>query len=198
MTAPRLRMALAVTGPLLVGAARIALANWQFARRLGGRIALRLDDAETARPGRDATEQVEAIRHDLRWLGLDWDSETRQSARRDRYAEAAEALKSAGRLYPCFESEAELNAKRERRLRQGHPAIYDRAMLKLTPAQREAAEAGGKSPYLAVPPVRHDRRVGRPCPWPSPCEAANAVRPGGDPRRRHAARRLRRRGRRSG
>jgi glutamyl-tRNA synthetase len=141
---PRLRLAVSPAGPLHVGTARIGLANWLLARRLGGQVTLRLDDTETAR---DITEPQDAIRHDLRWLGLDWDEEARQSERRQRYAAAADSLKSAGRLYPCFESETELNAKRVRRLRQGNPPIYDRAMLKLTPAQRAAAETGGKRPY---------------------------------------------------
>ena len=45
----------------------------------------------------------------------------RQSDRLDRYAAAAERLKAAGRLYPCFESEEELSAKREMRA-QARPA----------------------------------------------------------------------------
>ncbi len=140
----RLRLAAAPAGPLHVGTCRILLANWLLARSLGGQVMLRLDDTEA---GQDTAALLDAIRHDLRWLGLDWDSEARQSGRLDRYAGAAETLKSAGRLYPCFESEAELNAKRARRLRQGNPSVYDRAMLKLTPAQLAAAEAGGKRPY---------------------------------------------------
>jgi glutamyl-tRNA synthetase len=143
MTA-RLRIAVSPAGPLQVGPARIALANWLLARRLGGWITLRLEDADL---GRDTEAAQAAIRHDLTWLGLHWDDEASQSEHAGRYARAAETLKAAGRLYPCFESEAELNAKRARRLRQGQPAAYDRAMLKLTPAQRAAAEAGGKRPY---------------------------------------------------
>ncbi len=140
----RLRLAVSPAVLLHVGSARIALANWLLARRLGGRVTLRVDNTE---PDRAGTEAQEAIRQDLSWLGLDWDDEVRQGERSDRYGAAAEALKSAGRLYPCFESEAELHAKRERRIRQRRPAAYDRAMLKLTPAQRAAAEAGGKRPY---------------------------------------------------
>ena len=63
------------------------------------------------------------------------------------YADAADTLKQAGRLYPCFEFEAELRAKRDHRVKRGQPPIYDRAMLKLTQAQLAAAEAGGKRPY---------------------------------------------------
>jgi glutamyl-tRNA synthetase len=50
-------------------------------------------------------------------------------------------------LYPCFESEEELNAKREQRRKRGLAPVYDRAMMKLTPEQRAQAEAGGKRPY---------------------------------------------------
>ena len=143
MTAPvmRVRFAPSPTGYLHVGNARLALINFLCARRHGGRFLLRLDDTDTAR---STAAYAEAIGHDLQWLGLEWDETFRQSARLDRYAEAAEALKRAGRLYPCFESEEELRAKREMRLRRGQAPVYDRAMLKLTAAQRAAAEAGGR------------------------------------------------------
>ena len=139
----RLRFAPSPAGLLHVGNARIALANYLFARRHDGRFLLRLDDTDRER---SKPEYADAIVQDLRWLGIGWDAFLRQSGR-DRYAEAAEALKRAGRLYPCFESEEELRAKREARLRRGQAPVYDRAMLKLTPQQREAAEAGGKRPY---------------------------------------------------
>jgi glutamyl-tRNA synthetase len=124
--------------------ARLALLSWLLARSSGGRFVLRLDDIDASRS--NAT-YADAITQDLHWLGLDWDASFRQSDRLDRYAAAAERLKAARRLYPCFESEDELQAKRERALRRGAAPIYDRAMLKLTPAQRAAAEAGGKRPY---------------------------------------------------
>jgi glutamyl-tRNA synthetase len=140
----KLRFAPSPSGLLHVGAARIALANWLVARRNGGAFLLRLDDAdaERCRP-----EYADAIQQDLAWLGLDWDECVRQSERPDRYVTAAEKLKASGRLYPCFESDEELNAKREQRQRRGLAPIYDRAMLKLTPEQRASAEAGGKTPY---------------------------------------------------
>ena len=144
MTPPVVRFAPSPTGYLHVGNARIALANFLFARRHGGRFLLRLDDTDTAR---GKPEYADAIAQDLRWLGLHWDASFHQSARLDRYDAAAERLKRAGRLYPCFESEEELRAKREQRIRRHQPPVYDRAMLKLTEAQREAAEANGKRPY---------------------------------------------------
>ena len=140
----RVRFAPSPTGFLHVGNARIALANHLFARRHGGRFLLRLDDTDRER---SKPEYAVAIEQDLRWLGIAWDEFVRQSDRLDRYAEAAAALKRAGRLYPCFESEEELRAKREARLRRGKTPVYDRAMLRLTQDQRAAAEAGGKRPY---------------------------------------------------
>lgn len=140
----KLRFAPSPTGLLHVGNARLALANWLVARRHGGTFLLRLDDTDRER---SKPEFAAAIEEDLRWLGLDWDETLRQSDRFDRYAAAAEWLKEAGRLYPCFESEEELRAKRERRLREGRPPVYDREALKMTREQYERALANGKTPY---------------------------------------------------
>jgi glutamyl-tRNA synthetase len=143
-TMTKVRFAPSPTGYLHVGNARIALANALFARHEGARFLLRLDDTDTER---SRPEYEDAIRQDLAWLGIAWDETFRQADRTPAYEAAADALRAAGRLYPCFESEEELNAKREqRRLRKLAP-VYDRAMLKLTPEQRAAAEAGGKRPY---------------------------------------------------
>ncbi|MDQ2801820.1 MAG: glutamate--tRNA ligase [Pseudomonadota bacterium] len=140
----RVRFAPSPTGYLHVGNARIALANFLFARRHDGRLLLRLDDTDRER-GRP--EFALAIEHDLAWLGIEPDERLAQSDRLDRYAAAAERLKAAGRLYPCFESEDELRAKREQRLKRRLAPVYDRAMLQLTPAGRASAEAQGKRPY---------------------------------------------------
>jgi glutamyl-tRNA synthetase len=140
----KVRSAPSPTGYLHVGNARNALVNFLFARNQNGRMQLRLDDTDKAR-GR--AEYEEAIYTDLRWLGIEWDETARQSDRLARYAEVAEGLKSSGRLYPCFENEDELAAKRAALVKRKLPPVYDRAMLSLTAAQRAAAEAAGKRPY---------------------------------------------------
>ena len=140
----KLRFAPSPTGYLHVGNARLAVANFLFARRHGGKFLLRIDDTDTSR---GKPEYEEAIRKDLTWLGIEWDEEKHQSARLERYEAGIETLKASGRLYPCFESEHELAAKREARIREGRAPIYDRAMLKLTAEQRERAEANGKTPH---------------------------------------------------
>ncbi|MCQ8242507.1 glutamate--tRNA ligase [Rhizosaccharibacter radicis] len=140
----KLRFAPSPTGLLHVGNARQAVANALFARRHGGCFLLRMDDTDA---GRSRDEYAGGIEQDLRWLGIEWDETVRQSDRRDRYEAAAQRLRATGRLYPCFESEDELRFKRELRLRQNKPPVYDRAMLRLTPEQRAQAEANGKVPY---------------------------------------------------
>lgn len=136
------RFAIAPVGFLTVAQARLALANRDLARQSGGAFALRWDDIAHQNPGAS-----EKIRQDLRWLGIAWDAEFHQSARAELYATTIAKLQAENRLYPCFENDDELRFKRERRARQGKPVVYDRAMLKLTPAQRAAAEANGKRPY---------------------------------------------------
>jgi glutamyl-tRNA synthetase len=140
----KVRFAPSPTGYLHAGNARAALVNFLFARAQGGHFLLRLDDTDTER-GRPEYEQ--GIYDDLTWLGLTWDSTAKQSLRLARYAEVAEILKASGRLYPCFENEDELAAKRAALIKRKLPPVYDRAALTLTPAQREAAEAAGKKPY---------------------------------------------------
>jgi glutamyl-tRNA synthetase len=138
------RFAPSPTGFLHVGNVRTALYNWLFARARGGRFMLRLDDTDTERSRED---YAEAIRRDLTWLGLVWTVFDRQSARMKRYAEAAEALKKAGRLYPCYETQDELERKRKRQLARGLPPVYDRAALKLTVEERTELEKQGRTPH---------------------------------------------------
>lgn len=138
------RFAPSPTGRIHIGNVRTAVLNYLLARKLGGSFMLRLDDTDLER----STEAfAEGIRRDLSWLGLNWDREERQSARFPRYREVAEALKAAGRLYPCYETEDELDRKRKRQLGRGLPPIYDRAALKLTAEERARFEAEGRTPH---------------------------------------------------
>src|SRR6202012_4315 len=104
------RIAPSPTGLLHIGNIRAALFNWLFARKQGGSFMLRLDDTDSTR---STEEFAKAIERDLKWLGLNWDSFARQSDRLDRYAEILEQLKTSGRVYPCFESQAEIDLKRK-------------------------------------------------------------------------------------
>lgn len=152
---PVVRFAPSPTGRIHVGNLRPALLNWLFARHGEGRFILRFDDTDLER---SREEYVEGIREDLRWLGLTWDEEARQSLRFDVYAAAVETLKAAGRLYPAYETPDELERRRKRQMARGLPPVYDRAALALTDAQREALEASGRRPHWRF--RLEDRAVG--------------------------------------
>ena len=138
------RFAPSPTGYLHIGNARPALLNALFARRHGGKFLLRLDDTDLAR----STEAfAQAAREDLAWLGIVPDLFARQSDRKAEHDAAAERLKAAGRLYPCYETPEELDRRRKRQLGRGQPPIYDRAALKLTAEERAAFEAEGRRPH---------------------------------------------------
>jgi glutamyl-tRNA synthetase len=138
------RFAPSPTGRLHVGNIRTALHNWMLARKAGGQFILRIDDTDAAR---SREEYVEAIREDLEWLGIAADREERQSARLDRYQAAFDALRAAGRIYPAYETQQELELKRKIQLGRGLPPIYDRAAIDLSDADRAAKEAGGAQPH---------------------------------------------------
>ena len=138
------RFAPSPTGLLHVGNIRLALVNWLFARKAGGSFLLRLDDTDDER---STPEFAAAIEADLGWLGLTWDRWARQSDRLVRYHDAAEALKAAGRLYPCYETADELGLKRKSLLARGLPPLYDRAALRLADGDRARYEAEGRRPH---------------------------------------------------
>mgnify|MGYP003592754426 CR=1 FL=1 len=117
------RFAPSPTGNLHVGNVRTALHNWLWAKKHGGRFILRIDDTDLER---SKEEYVTRIRADLRWLGLDWDAEERQSKRFDLYERRFEALKAAGRIYACYETPEELELRRKVLLGRGLPPVYER------------------------------------------------------------------------
>ena len=144
MSRPVVRFAPSPTGLIHLGNARTALLNALYARREGGTFILRLDDTDRAR----AEERfAQAIETDLAWLGINPDKIEKQSARIARYEAESEKLRAAGRLYPCYETEEELDRKRKRQLGRGLPPVYDRAALALTDEERDKLESEGRKPY---------------------------------------------------
>lgn len=138
------RFAPSPTGKIHIGNLRPAIINWLYARNQNGQFMLRIDDTDVERSRED---YVEGIKRDLNWLGLNWDFEARQSQRFEKYDAVVERLKNEGRLYPCFESAAELERKRKRQMAQGKPPVYDRAALKLDDHDRAKLAADGVKPH---------------------------------------------------
>ena len=117
------RFAPSPTGFLHIGGARTALFNWLYARRLGGKMLLRIEDTDRER-STDAA--IGAIIEGLSWLGLTWDGDVvYQFSRAARHREVAESLLASGRAYHCYATPQELEEMREAARREGRPLRYD-------------------------------------------------------------------------
>ena len=95
----RVRFAPSPTGFLHVGSARTFIFNWLFARHQGGTMILRVDDTDV---GRNTDASLNSIFDGLRWLGLGWDEEYRQSDRLALHKEMAEAIFAKDLAYRDF------------------------------------------------------------------------------------------------
>lgn len=84
------------TGRLHIGTARTALFNYLFARKNGGTIVFRSEDTDRAR---SKPEFEKEIIDGLSWLGLSWDSFSRQSEHTARYKELLHTLVESGKAY---------------------------------------------------------------------------------------------------
>ncbi|MBL8760528.1 MAG: glutamate--tRNA ligase [Phycisphaerae bacterium] len=124
------RFAPSPTGHLHIGGARSALFCWAYAKRMGGRFMLRIEDTDAAR---SSDESARGIMEDLAWLGIEWDDGPSLSLRDGRvvgahardvggyfqarrvplYNRFIEQLVKAGRAYPAFESNEEIEAQRK-------------------------------------------------------------------------------------
>ncbi len=105
-TRPILRFAPSPTGALHLGHAFSALFTEAMARRLGGRLLLRIEDTDRTRC---RPEFEAAIYDDLAWLGLRWEHPVRrQSEHLADYAAALDRLRALGVVYPCFASRKEV------------------------------------------------------------------------------------------
>lgn len=98
-TTPRVRFAPSPTGFLHVGSARTFIFNWLYARHNHGTMVLRLDDTDVER---NTEASVQSIFEGLRWLGLDWDEEYKQSERLELHRKAAQAIFAKGLAYRDF------------------------------------------------------------------------------------------------
>lgn len=148
--AVRTRIAPSPTGDPHVGTAYVALFNFAFARRHGGRFVLRVEDTDQQRSN-PASERM--IFDALSWLGLEWDEGPdrggphgpyRQSERTAIYREHAERLVESGAAYPCFCSRERLDALREAQRQRKEDPRYDRLCRTLPAAEAARRRAAGE------------------------------------------------------
>ena len=141
----RTRFAPSPTGYLHIGGARTALFSWAYARKLGGKFILRIEDTDL---DRSTEASVKAILDGMTWLGLTWDEGPHhQMHRLDRYREVAQQLIGAGMAYYCYCSKDELEAMREVQRSRGEKPRYDGRW------RPENVHAAGLKPPADVKPV---------------------------------------------
>ena len=139
----RTRFAPSPTGYLHIGGARTALFSWAYARKLGGKFVLRIEDTDRERSTQESTQ---AILDAMQWLRLDYDEGPfYQMQRLDRYREIADDLIRTGHAYYCYASKEELDAMREAQRARGEKPRYD--------GRWRPENAKGKTPPPGVTPV---------------------------------------------
>ncbi len=152
----RTRIAPSPTGDPHVGTAYVALFNFAFARRHGGRFVLRIEDTDQVR-SHPASERM--IFEALAWLGLSWDEGPdvggphgpyRQSERTEVYREHAERLVASGDAYPCFCSRERLAALREQQKEAKVQLGYDGHCRGLDPAEAARRRRAGEEHVLRL------------------------------------------------
>jgi glutamyl-tRNA synthetase len=105
------RFAPSPTGLLHVGGVRTALFSWLYARRMGGKFILRVEDTDRER---STEEAVRVILEGMEWLGLKADEGPYyQTQRFERYREVLAGMLAAGTAYHCYCTKRELEALRE-------------------------------------------------------------------------------------
>ena len=140
----KVRFAPSPTGYLHIGNFRTALINFLFAKNKNGHFMLRIDDTDDER---SLQKYEDAIKEDLSWVGINWDSLEKQSSRLSYYDKALQKLLDKKRAYPCFETAEELSLKRKKQLSSGKPPIYDRSALNLSDSDIADLKAKGRSPH---------------------------------------------------
>ena len=105
------RFAPSPTGLLHVGGVRTALFSWLYARRMGGKFILRIEDTDRER---STEEAVRVILDGMEWLGLEADEGPYyQTQRFERYRQVIAGMLAAGTAYHCYCTKQELDALRE-------------------------------------------------------------------------------------
>jgi len=142
----RVRFAPSPTGYLHIGAARSALFNWLFARKIGGKFLLRIEDTDLQRSTEESTR---SIIEGLEWLELTYDEQlVFQSDNAEKHREAARRLVEEGKAYRDF------SPKERREDKSIKQDIAERA-------RAQAAEGVNhrSNPYRELPKAESDRRA---------------------------------------
>lgn len=146
----RVRVAPSPTGDPHVGTGYIALFNYAFARKMGGKFILRIEDTDQARYRADSEA---AITQALQWLGVQWDEGPdvggafgpyRQSERTAIYQEHCNMLIDSGKAYRCFCTAERLTELRELARAEKRNPKYDGFCKSIAPNDALARASAGE------------------------------------------------------
>ncbi|HVO46482.1 MAG TPA: glutamate--tRNA ligase [Steroidobacteraceae bacterium] len=116
------RFAPSPTGMLHVGGVRTALFSWLYARRMGGKFILRVEDTDRER---STDEAVRVILEGMQWLALEADEGPYyQTKRVDRYGEVIRGMLDDGTAYHCYCTKQELDQLREQQIARKEKPRY--------------------------------------------------------------------------
>ncbi len=150
----RVRLAPSPTGHLHIGTARTGLFNFLFARKLGGKIIIRVEDTDMERSEKEY--ETEILEY-LKWLGITWDEGPdvqggfgpyRSSERADHYEKYLRRLLEENKAYYCFCAEEELELQRQEMLAKGIAPKYAGTCASLTEYEQSERVAEGLSPVV--------------------------------------------------
>ncbi len=149
----RTRFAPSPTGFMHLGGLRTALYNYLFAKKMGGKFILRIEDTDQ---GRFVPGATEVIYDTLRGCGMTWDEGPDvggpvgpyiQSERKDLYLPYAKQLVESGHAYYCFCTKEELDERRKAAEEKGEVFKYDKHCLHLSREEVQAKLDAGV-PYV--------------------------------------------------
>jgi glutamyl-tRNA synthetase len=137
-----------------VGSARTFIFNWLFARHNQGTMVLRLDDTDVER---NTDASVQSIFEGLRWLGLSWDEEYKQSERLALHQQAAQAIFAKGLAYRDF---TPAHAGDDTQSSTQGAWLFNPGMRDLSPEESDRRAAAGEPFALRYRvPRGHDRTL---------------------------------------
>ena len=154
MSDVRVTIAPSPSGNLHVGTARTALFNYLYAKKVGGKFVLRIEDTDAERTSQ---AYIDNIFDSLKALGLNWDEGPdvggpygpyTQSERFDIYPKYVQILLEKGFAYECFCTPEELEAEKEEATKNKKAYVYSKKCEKLNDIEKDRLRAEGRKPAI--------------------------------------------------
>jgi len=154
MAEVRVRIAPSPSGNLHVGTARTALFNYLFAKKMGGKFVLRVEDTDLER---SSDVYIKNIFDSLKAMGLNWDegpdiggdyAPYTQSEKFDIYKKYAQELMDKGFAYECFCTQEELDEEKQTAINEKRAHVYSGRCRDLTEEQKAKFRKEGRKSVI--------------------------------------------------